>query len=114
MQPIHAKIKQQRKKLRLTQKEMADCLHVNQSTYSLIEAGVTKIDIDRLLVISEKLNTPLNELAGITSSVPGNPQVPGTIEDLKRILAMKDEQIRQLLQQNNLLMSQIELILLEA
>ena len=49
---IHCKIRQLRKDLGLSQVTMARQLCISQNAYSLIERGVTRLDIERLAQIS--------------------------------------------------------------
>jgi transcriptional regulator with XRE-family HTH domain len=59
---IYRKIRQLRKQLGFTQAAMARNLCISQNAYSLIERGITRIDIERLLQISKLLNIPVSEL----------------------------------------------------
>lgn len=49
---IAQKLKALRKKKSLTQAVVADALHMSQNAYSLLEAGKTKIDVERLYQIA--------------------------------------------------------------
>lgn len=62
MYEITSIIKQLRKKKGLTQKTMAERLHMARSTYSKIESGNTALNYERLVNISKVLNVPLTEI----------------------------------------------------
>ncbi len=49
---IAQKLKSLRKKKGLTQQKIADFLHMSQNAYSLLEAGKSKIDIERLYQVA--------------------------------------------------------------
>jgi transcriptional regulator with XRE-family HTH domain len=59
---ILAKIKRLRKERGFSQVSMAEILHVALKTYQNIEAGVTRIDIDRLGQIADALGVGLHDL----------------------------------------------------
>jgi len=72
---IHCKIRQLRKDLGLSQVTMARQLCISQNAYSLIERGVTRLDIERLAQISGILQVTLDELlewSGMKQTVPIN------------------------------------------
>lgn len=50
----------------MTQKHMADLLHIDQSTYSDYETGKINIPVDALIKISECHETSLDYLVGKT------------------------------------------------
>lgn len=52
----------ERKKLKFTQKDMADSLNINTSSWSRIERGETTINIEQLVLISKKLGIKASEL----------------------------------------------------
>lgn len=52
----------ERKKLKFTQKDMADSLEINTSSWSRIERGETTINIEQLVLISKKLGIKASEL----------------------------------------------------
>lgn len=62
---IHEKLKWLRKKHGYTQEEVAYALHINQNTYSDIETGKTKLDIERLFAIAEFYQISVYELLEI-------------------------------------------------
>lgn len=75
---IHCKIRQLRKDLGLNQVTMARHLCISQNAYSLIERGVTRLDIERLAQISGILQVTLDELlerSGMKQTVPVNRMV---------------------------------------
>ncbi len=74
---ILVNIKRLRKDRGLSQANMAEALHVALKTYQNIEAGVTRIDIDRLEQIAGVLDVDLHDLLGKNSG-------PG--EDLARFI----------------------------
>jgi transcriptional regulator with XRE-family HTH domain len=104
---IHNKIKTLRKELGITQENMAEYLCISQNAYSLIEKGKTKIDIDRLLQITQKLNIRPSVLIEHEHSFPKNPASTETTSQLKVSLDLKDRLIQKLLQQNSLLLAQL-------
>ena len=59
---IKDKLKEKRLKAELTQKELADILHVSRQTISSWEVGRTYPDLDILVSMSELYNTPLDDL----------------------------------------------------
>ena len=59
---IKDKLKEKRLKAELTQKELADILHVSRQTVSSWEVGRTYPDLDILVSMSELYNTPLDDL----------------------------------------------------
>jgi transcriptional regulator with XRE-family HTH domain len=56
------KIKQLRKKHGYSQEEVAEMLNMGQNTYSQLESGKTKLDIERLHQIACLYKVSLNEL----------------------------------------------------
>jgi transcriptional regulator with XRE-family HTH domain len=59
---IHEKIRHLREQKRLRHEDMAERLGISQSTYSRLETGDTKLDVERLKGIAEALDVPLEEL----------------------------------------------------
>lgn len=59
---ICKKIKELRKQHACTQQEVADSLNMSQNAYSMLEAGHTKIDIERLQQIAEFYKISVNNL----------------------------------------------------
>lgn len=59
---IGKKLKQKRQEANLTQKELAEILHVSRQTVSSWEVGRTYPDLDVLVAISELYDTPLDDL----------------------------------------------------
>lgn len=62
---IALKIKNARKNKGISQKDIAEKLNMSQSAYAKLENGFTKIDISRLVVISEILEVDPNEFIQI-------------------------------------------------
>lgn len=59
---IGKKLKKKRQEAKLTQKELAEILHVSRQTISSWEVGRTYPDLDVLVAISELYDTPLDDL----------------------------------------------------
>ena len=59
---IGRKLKEKRQEANLTQKELAEILHVSRQTISSWEVGRTYPDLDVLVAISELYDTPLDDL----------------------------------------------------
>lgn len=59
---IGKKLKEKREEANLTQKELAEILHVSRQTISSWEVGRTYPDLDVLVAISELYDTPLDDL----------------------------------------------------
>lgn len=63
MVPIHKRIKAVRKKIGLSQNELADKVKfLNQSQISKIETGGRTVSANDLISISKALNVPIGEL----------------------------------------------------
>jgi transcriptional regulator with XRE-family HTH domain len=103
---IHSKIRKLRENLGLTQETMAEYLCISQNAYSLIEKGKTKIDIDRLLQITKKLNIRPSVL--IDNEIIYHKDPSATTIQLKASLDLKDKLIQKLIQQNSLLIEQLK------
>lgn len=69
MGAIHNKIKKFREQSGLTQQEMADKLNMHLKTWQKIENGVTKLDIERLQLIADVLETTIEDLINVDDSV---------------------------------------------
>ena len=52
----------------LTQKEIADYLHVKQNTYSQYENGQRQIPIDALIALAVYYNTSTDYILGLTDN----------------------------------------------
>lgn len=50
----------------ITQRQIADYLHIKQNTYSQYENGQRQIPIDLLIILSEYYSTSVDYLLGIT------------------------------------------------
>lgn len=71
---ICKKLKSLRGKFGYSQQDVAEALHINQNTYSDIETGKIKIDIERLFAIAEFYKISVHELLEVSP--------PGKIEYL--------------------------------
>ncbi|MDY9918101.1 MAG: helix-turn-helix domain-containing protein [Proteiniphilum sp.] len=69
MGAIHNKIKRLREQSNLTQQEMADKLNMHLKTWQKVENGVTKLDIERLQLIADVLETTIEDLINVDDSV---------------------------------------------
>lgn len=69
MGAIHNKIKKIREQSGLTQQEMADKMNMHIKTWQKVENGITKIDIERLQLIAEVFDTPIEDLINVDDSV---------------------------------------------
>lgn len=50
------KIKELRKKNGLSQATVAEAINISQNSYSLLESGKTKIDVERLIILAKLYN----------------------------------------------------------
>lgn len=66
---IHEKIRHLREQRRLRDEDMAERLHISQSTYSRLEKGEIKLDVERLGKIAEIFGVPMEELLSNDSIV---------------------------------------------
>lgn len=66
---IGTRIKEIRKKNKLTQKALADMLHTSQSTISSYESGTTMILTAFLYEMCTKLNVSMNYMVGKTNAI---------------------------------------------
>lgn len=66
---IHEKIRHFRELRRLRDEDMAERLNISQSTYSRLEKGEIKMDVERLGKIAEILEVPVEELLSPDSVV---------------------------------------------
>ena len=62
-------VKKQRKKLNLTQAELAEKINSDSCYISRIETGTRKISIDNLVALANALNTSSDYLLGLSSNV---------------------------------------------
>lgn len=69
MGAIHNKIKRLREQNDLTQQEMADKLNMHLKTWQKVENGITKLDIERLQLIADVLETTIEDLINVDDSV---------------------------------------------
>lgn len=66
---IHEKIRHLRELRRLRDEDMAERLGISQSTYSRLEKGEIKLDVERLRKIAEILEVPVEDLLNNDSIV---------------------------------------------
>lgn len=57
----------------LTQKQIAELLHIKQTTYSGYEVGAHNIPIDSLIILADYYNTSIDYIVGRTNN-PAPPQ----------------------------------------
>ena len=62
------RLKDMREDLDITQKEIADYLHIKQNTYSQYENGIRGLPIDILIKLSVYFNTSTDYILGITDT----------------------------------------------
>ncbi|WP_445724329.1 helix-turn-helix domain-containing protein [Flavobacterium sp.] len=62
MNNVSNKIKSRREQLNFSQEYIAEHLGISQPAYVKIEKGITKLDFERLIKISEILQIDINEL----------------------------------------------------
>ena len=62
------RIKDLREDRDLTQKQVAEYLHVKQNTYSQYENGQRQIPIDSLIKLSKLYNTSVDYILGLTAN----------------------------------------------
>jgi transcriptional regulator with XRE-family HTH domain len=79
------KVKSFRERKGNTQTEVADLLNIEQSTYSKVEKGITKIDLERLMRLSEILSVTPAELLNFREGSVFN------INDVKNLINGKVE-----------------------
>ncbi len=68
------RIREIREKNSLTQKNVADLLHIGQRTYSDYETGKTRIPIDSLLLLANYYNTSVDYISGASDINTGYPR----------------------------------------
>lgn len=64
---IFMRIKELREDNDLTQRQLAEYLHIRQNTYSQYENGQRQIPIDALIAIAKFYNTSTDYILGLTS-----------------------------------------------
>lgn len=69
---LHEKIKLLRKKKRMTQAQVAEMLFISQNSYSLIETGKTRIDIERLQKIAAIFSLTVHDILEILPQANDN------------------------------------------
>lgn len=103
---IHTLIRNLRKELGYTQQMMADHLHISQNAYSFIENGRTRLDVERLQKIAQKLNVEVMDLFARAECTTIKTSHHNDL--LIELLAIKDKQIQQLIHQNLILLLKLE------
>lgn len=117
MGAIHSKIKKLRMQAGMTQQETADKMFMHLNTWQKVESGITKLDIDRLKLISDMFEVSVEELINAEegtffNEVSGNSDSAGSYNNIgkeinvtnnncsenerelyERMLKEKDEQI---------------------
>lgn len=83
-------VKKQRKKLNLTQAELAEKINSDSCYISRIETGTRKISIDNLVALANALNTSSDYLLGLSSNVVLHEHV----SEMERILQSLSEEDR--------------------
>ena len=58
----------------LTQKELAELLHIHQTTYSAYELGEVNVPLPTLCFLAEFYKTSIDYLAGITDEITPYPK----------------------------------------
>lgn len=61
------RIRELRKENSLTQKKIADLLHVGQRTYADYESGKTRLPIDSLIILANYYNVSLDYITGVSN-----------------------------------------------
>ena len=59
----------------VTQKMMADYLHIKQNTYSQYETGHRQMPIDALISVSRYFNTSVDYILGLTDEKTAYPRI---------------------------------------
>lgn len=86
-------VKKQRKKLNLTQAELAEKINSDSCYISRIETGARKISIDNLAALANALNTSCDYLLGLSSNIVLHEHV----SDMERTLQTLNEEDRELM-----------------
>lgn len=68
------RIRELREDRDLTQKEIADYLHIKQNTYSQYETGQRQIPIPMLIALAEYYHTSTDYLLGLTNQKKAYPR----------------------------------------
>ncbi len=109
---IHHKLKQLRKQRGLSQLEVADSLHMTQNTYSNLETGKCKMDIEILYRFSEFYKKQPAELLDFFEiAFDSNDKINNNATTLEEQLKSKDHQIEGLLWENKELIIQLKNLL---
>lgn len=85
-------VKKQRKKLNLTQAELAEKINSDSCYISRIETGTRKISIDNLAALANALNTSSDYLLGLSSNVVLHEHV-SEMEKILQALSEDDREI---------------------
>ena len=62
------RLREMREDRDLTQKELAEFLHIRQNTYSQYENGLRQIPIDALIALADYYGTSTDYILGLTDS----------------------------------------------
>lgn len=120
---IGERIKHLREQRNYTQEYLASKLNISQRAYSKVETGETKLSVDNLFKIAETLETSINNILGMDGNNVFNNTFTITTGDgmvihksasdkigelYEKIIAVKDEEIKRLIQQNETFLKTIE------
>ena len=89
------RIKEQRKKLRITQEELAEAMCIPKLTISAYENGKVDIKSSVIVELAEHLQTTPNWLMGYEEDEEKNDTVDDTIVSL--LAGIKDEKVKEML-----------------
>lgn len=68
------RLKEMREDRDLTQKELAEYLHIRQNTYSQYENGQRQIPIDALIALAQYYETSVDYILGLTDEMQPYPR----------------------------------------
>lgn len=68
------RLREMREDRDLTQKELADFLHIRQNTYSQYENGLRQIPIDALIALAGYYGTSTDYILGLTDEIKPYPR----------------------------------------
>jgi len=86
-----ALLKKLRRENGLTQRQVADLLHMDRSTYTYLELGHTRLNIENLVKLARLYRVGLYELLGETP--PEFPAAPGGSKMLFSSLGREEQQL---------------------
>jgi transcriptional regulator with XRE-family HTH domain len=90
---ILRKIKKARREKGISQKEMAEKININQSSYGKLEAGQSILSIDRLLEISNILELDIHITFNYNELKAENERLMKQVEELRYINKLQKEVI---------------------